>query len=199
MVQKNPDGEAVFFSSILSYTVEFCSSDTIKAFLDNYQDFELTRDETINFAQGYSKIGEFDKAYSLLSDITPSESILDSLKYASVKIDILAKQGKYEQALDLYRNYSAMLGRYQKNLLSQDLLFSDKRHQLEMSNLIEIHKRDRIIGGTLCSILGLVILAGWLYYRAYRSKSTRILTEKANLTLKLEQENLLKRKRKCDT
>ena len=199
MVQKNPDGEAVFFSSILSYTVEFCSSDTIKAFLDNYQDFELTRDETINFAQGYSKIGEFDKAYSLLSDITPSESILDSLKYASVKIDILAKQGKYEQALALYRNYSAMLGRYQKNLLSQDLLFSDKRHQLEMSNLIEIHKRDRIIGGTLCSILGLVILAGWLYYRAYRSKSTRILTEKANLTLKLEQENLLKRKRKCDT
>lgn len=111
-----------------------------------------------------------------------------------MKIDILAKQGKYEQALDLYRNYSAMLGRYQKNLLSQDLLFSDKRHQLEMSNLIEIHKRDRIIGGTLCSILGLVILAGWLYYRAYRSKSTRILTEKANLTLKLEQENLHKEK-----
>lgn len=63
-----------------------------------------------------------------------------------------------------------------------------------MSNLIEIHKRDRIIGGTLCSILGLVILAGWLYYRAYRSKSTRILTEKANLTLKLEQENLHKEK-----
>ena len=198
LVQKNPDGEAYLFPSLLSYTIEFCSPDEIKAFLNEYQDLELTKDETMDFARGYSKIGEYDKAITLLSGISLTESAWDSLKYASVKIDILEKQGKYEQAFILYRNYSATLERHQKELLSQDLLFADKKHQLEMKNLMEIQDRDRIIWGTLCGIFGLVILVGWLYYRGYLSKTKRILAEKENENLRLEQENLRKEKEKAE-
>lgn len=198
LVQKNPDGEAYLFPSLLSYTIEFCAPDEIKAFLDEYQDLELTKDETMDFARGYSKIGEYDKAITLLSGISLTESAWDSLKYASVKIDILEKQGKYEQAFILYRNYSAALERHQKELLSQDLLFADKKHQLEMKNLMEIQDRDRIIWGTLCGIFGLVILVGWLYYRGYLSKTKRILAEKENENLRLEQENLRKEKEKAE-
>ena len=198
LVQKNPDGEAYLFPSLLSYTIEFCSPDEIKAFLNEYQDLELTKDETMDFARGYSKIGEYDKAITLLSGISLTESAWDSLKYASVKIDILEKQGKYEQAFILYRNYSATLERHQKELLSQDLLFADKKHQLEMKNLMEIQDRDRIILGTLCGIFGLVILVGWLYYRGYLSKTKRILAEKENENLRLEQENLRKEKEKAE-
>ena len=198
LVQKNPDGEAYLFPSLLSYTIGFCSPDEIKAFLDEYQDLELTKDETMNFAQGYSKIGEYDKAITLLSGISLTESAWDSLKYASVKIDILEKQGKYEQAFILYRNYSATLERHQKELLSQDLLFADKKHQLEMKSLMDIQDRDRIIWGTLCGIFGLVILVGWLYYRGFLSKTKRILAEKENENLRLEQENLRKEKEKAE-
>lgn len=198
LVQKNPDGEAYLFPSLLSYTINFCSPKEIKEVLSEYQEMELTRDETMNFAQGYSKIGEYDKALNLLSEITPSESIWDSLKYASVKIDILEKQGKYEQAFTLYKNYSATLERHQKELLSQDLLFSDKKHQLEMKNLMEIQGRDRIIWGTLCGIFGLIILIGWLYYRGYLSKTKRILTEKENENLRLVQDNLRKEKENAE-
>ena len=198
LVQKNPDGEAYLFPSLLSYTIEFCSPDEIKAFLDEYQDLELTKDETMDFARGYSKIGEYDKAITLLSGISLIESAWDSLKYASVKIDILEKQGKYEQAFILYRNYSATLERHQKELLSQDLLFADKKHQLEMKSLMDIQDRDRIIWGTLCGIFGLVILVGWLYYRGFLSKTKRILAEKENENLRLEQENLRKEKEKAE-
>ena len=198
LVQKNPDGEAYLFPSLLSYTIEFCSPDEIKAFLNEYQDLELTKDETMDFARGYSKIGEYDKAITLLSGISLTESAWDSLKYASVKIDILEKQGKYEQAFILYRNYSATLERHQKELLSQDLLFADKKHQLEMKSLMDIQDRDRIIWGTLCGIFGLVILVGWLYYRGFLSKTKRILAEKENENLRLEQENLRKEKEKAE-
>lgn len=198
LVQKNPDGEAYLFPSLLSYTIEFCSTDEIKAFLDEYQDLELTKDETLNFAQGYSKIGEYDKAINFLSEISPSGFTMDSLKYASVKIEILEKQGKYGQALNLYKDYSAMLESYQNELLSQDLLFSDEKHKLEMKSLMEIQDRDRIIWGTLCGIFGLVILVGWLYYRGYLSKTKRILAEKENENLRLEQENLRKEKEKAE-
>ena len=190
MVKKNPEGEAFLFPSLLSYTVNFCSSDEIKEVLTEYQNMELTTDETMIFAEGSSKIGEYDKAMTLISNINPAENTWDSLKYASIKIDILERQGKYKEAFTLYRDYSATLEHYQKELLSHDLLFSDKKHQLEMKNLIEIQDRDRIIGGTLCGIFALVILVGWLYYRGYRSKTKRILAEKENKNLRLEQENL---------
>lgn len=88
--------------------------------------------------------------------------------------------------------------RYQKELLSQDLLFSEKKHKIEFKNLLEIHKRDRVIGGTLCSVFVLVILAGWLYYQGYLSKTKRLLTEKENENLKLEQDNLRKEKEKAE-
>lgn len=198
LVQKNPDGEVYLFPSLLSYTIEFCSPDNLKAFLDKYQDLELSKDETIDFAQGYSKIGEYDKALNFLSRTNPGTSDLDSLKYASVKIEILEKQGKYEQALNLYKDYSIMLERYQSKLLSQDLLFSDKKHQLEIENLMKIQDMDRIIWATLCGIFVLTILVGWLYYRAYRSKTRRILAEKENENLKLEQDNLRKEKEKAE-
>lgn len=198
LVQKNPDGEVYLFPSLLSYTIEFCSPDDLKTFLDKYQDLELSKDETMNFARGYSKIGEYDKALNILAEISPAAFTMDSLKYASVKIEILEKQGKYEQALNLYRDYSAMHESYLNKLISHDLLFSDKKHQLEMENLMKIQDRDRIIWATLCGIFALTILVGWLYYRAYRSKTRRILAEKENENLKLEQDNLRKEKEKAE-
>lgn len=196
LVQKNPDGEVYLFTSLLTYTIKFSSTDELKSFLDKYQDLELSKDETLNFARGYSKIGEQDKALNFLSRINPGTSDLDSLKYAVIKIEILEKQGKYEQALNLYRDYSAMLERYQSKLLSQDLLFSDKKHQLEIENIRNIQNRDRIIWAVLCGIFALTILVGWLYYQAYRSKTKRILAEKENANLKLEQDNLRKEKKR---
>lgn len=198
LVQKNPDGEIYLFPSLLSYTIELCSSDDIKIFLDENKDLERTKDETMNFAKGYSKIGEYDEALNILSETTPSGFILDSIKYTLVKTDVLEKQGRYEQALNLYKDYSAMLERYQKELLSQDLLFSDKKHHLEMKSLMEIRDKDRIIGLTLCSIFVLVILVGWQYYRGYLGRTKRVLAEKENENLRLEQDNLRKEKEKAE-
>src|SRR5574344_2019036 len=118
----------------------------------------------MGFAYGYSRIGDYDKAMTLLSGISPAAQTLDSLKYLSVKLKVLEKQGKYEQAFALYNEFSSMLGRLQNGLLSQDLLFANKKHQLEVNHLTEIRNRDRIIFVSICSILALIILVGWLFY-----------------------------------
>lgn len=198
LVKNNPEGEKFLFPSLLSYAIEFYSHDELKTFLDKFQDLKLTKDETMNFARGYSKIGEYNKALNILAEISPAAFTMDSLKYVSVKIEILEKQGKYEQALNLYKDYSAMFEHYQSELLSQDLLFSDKKHQLEIENLMKIQDRDRIIWTTLCGIFALTILVGWLYYRAYFNKNKRFLAEKENENLKLEQDNLRKEKEKVE-
>lgn len=198
LVKKHPAGEAYLFSSYLSYTINFGSPKEIKEFLTEYKDIELTNDDAMNIAHGYSKIGEYDKAMKLLSCIKLKASILDSLKYASVKFDILDKQGQYKEALQSYKDFSAMLERYQSELISHDLLFSDKKHQLEIENLMKVQERDRIIWATLCGIFVLTILVSWLYYRAYRSKTRRILAEKENANLKLMHDNLRKEKENAE-
>jgi len=50
LVQKNPDGEEYLLSSLLSYTIEFSSPHDIKAFLGEHQNFDLTKDEMMDFA-----------------------------------------------------------------------------------------------------------------------------------------------------
>lgn len=119
LVQKNPDGEVYLFTSLLTYTIKFSSTDELKSFLDKYQDLELSKDETLNFARGYSKIGEQDKALNILAEISPAAFTMDSLKYASVKFNILDEQGKYKEALHSYKEFSAMLERYQSELIFQ--------------------------------------------------------------------------------
>ena len=158
LIREFPDGEAALFPAMLGYTIDFCSPDEIKTFLDNYKDFELGHDETMDFARGYSKIGESDEALEYISLISPAPNILDSLKYAAVKLDILEKQGNYEQALNLYKDYSAMLERYQNELLTQDLLFADKKHQLEVDVLQERTQKERFVWIALGVILLLIII-----------------------------------------
>lgn len=128
LVQKNPDGEVYLFTSLLTYTIKFSSPDDLKSFLDKYQDFELSKDETMNFARGYSKIGEYDKALNILAEISPAAFTMDSLKYASVKFNILDEQGKYKEALHSYKEFSAMLERYQSELIFQRTPMIFSRH-----------------------------------------------------------------------
>lgn len=186
LVQQNRDGETYLFSSLLSHTIEFGTPTDIRNFLNEYSDMELTGNDIMNFAQGYSKIGEYDKAVKLLSQIKLNGTILDSLKYISVKTTILDEHGKYKQALDMYKDFSIMLERYQSNLLSQELLFADKRHQLEMKNIIDVQNRDKIIWSILCGVCVLLLFSGWLYYRVHFNKTKRIIAEKDKMQLEAE-------------
>lgn len=190
LLHEHKGGETYLFPSYLSYIVRFSSPQELQSVLSQYQGMELSVDETMIIAQGYSRIGEYDKAITLLSGISPSSLTTDSLKYIAVQVEVFEKQGLFEQAFKLFKDYSAMLGRYQHALLSQDLLFSEKKHQLEGEKLMEIQYRDRTIFGTCCGIFALIVLVGLLYYQGYRNKIKRVLSEKETENLKLQKANL---------
>ena len=61
--------------------------------------------------------------------------ILDSLRQISVLTYILEEQGLHKQALEAYKDFSAMNSRYMYDVLSYDIFFADKRHQLEVDRL----------------------------------------------------------------
>jgi len=194
MLQENPDGIYCIRSAYISYITEYGSKEELNALLSEHN-YDLSAEDLLDFAKGYSKLGDHDKAFEILSGIDTSGETLDSLKYLSIKTLICEHQGKYELALSLYKEYSALMERYQHELMSQDLLFAEERHHIEMKNLAEIQGRDHIIWMTLCGIFSLTLFIGWLYYRYRLIKSKRILTDKENENLRLGQENLRRGKK----
>lgn len=182
----------------ISYIIEFGSQPELRHLFNQLQESDIDYQDNLDFARGYARLGEYNKAMELLSNAEANEAIVDSLKYLSVKTMILEGQGNYEQALIAYKEYSTMMERHQDYLLSDNLLFVEERYRMEIANFMKIQNRNRIIWATLCSIFALALFIGWLYYRYRLTKSKRILAEKENENLKLGQEKLQKEKEKTE-
>lgn len=194
MIHQYPETTAFVYPAYIPYVVEYGDTDELELLLNDCQSVDLQSEDKLDFVRGYTKLCEYDKALSMLSEYTPTGSLLDSLKFLSVKIGLFEKTGDYEQAYMLYKNYSSMMERYQHHLMSDDLLFVEERYRIEMNNLTQLQYRNRIIWMSVCGIFVLTIIVGLLFYRYQRVKSKRILTERENENLKLEQDNLRKEK-----
>ena len=198
LIENNPQGEEFLFPIMISYILEFGTLEEIRKCLSENQAIPLTSDDTIDFARGYLKVGEPEKAMQLINSIVPGSSIPDTLKYDLNKIDILDSLGHYKEAYLLFREYAVLNDGYHNELFSNDLLHADKRHQLKIDGLNSLRKKDKTILGILCGVFALTIIAAWLYYLGYRQKARRRLTEKDNENLRLRQESLKRDKAKAE-
>lgn len=78
--------------------------------------------------------------------------------------------------------------RFHVRMFSNDLLFAEKKHKLEISSLMERQKRDRIIRYSLFAVIFMMAIAGIIIYRYYRIRTKRMMAEQENLKLKLEKQ-----------
>ena len=190
-IKEHPDYESIMIPYIISYTIVFESDDEIKNVINSvYNNKKLSNQAILNIAYGYSKIGEADKALQVLESIQTETLDTTSLKYLSIKTDIFEANGKYKDALNYYRLYSITLGERHKALFSQDLLFAQERHNLEVASLIEIQKRDKLIWYSICCAFALLSIIGVIYYRYRIGKNQSVIAKQENTRLRLEQENL---------
>ena len=194
----NKDSESFLFNSTLVYTLRFGTKEEIREFLNKHQHDDLSSDDLMDFAKGYTRLGEYALALQCLQNVELEADVQDSLKYITIKLDIYKQKGDFKNALKALEDYTAMHEEYMYNLLSRDLLFADQKHQLEMKRFRDIQNRNRIIWGSLCGLLGMLLFAGWLYYREHINKTMRLMAEKENQNLKLAQGNLCKEKEKAE-
>lgn len=190
-IKEHPDYGSLMIPYVISYTITFGSEDEIRNVLNFVSDNnQLSNQAKLNIAYGYSKIGEADKALQVLESIHTENIDTTSLKYLSIKTGILEANGKYKEALSHYKRYSNTLEKRHKALFSQDLLFAQERHNLEVASLIEIQKRDRLIGYSICCAFALLSIIGAIYYRYRIGNTQKVFAEQENDRLRFEQENL---------
>ena len=150
----------------LNYSLKFGNTDEIIYYLENVLNAGITDDIKMNIARAYSKIGNPEKGIQYLNKakVAP-DNILDSLSYWSIKTEILENMGNDKAALDAFRNYSRVLEIYHDRLFSNELLFSEKKHEMEIESLRKIHKRDNAIKWILAGVAVLICIIGFIYYR----------------------------------
>lgn len=190
-IDEHPDYGSIMIPYVISYTIVFKSDNEIRNVIHSvYDNKKLSNNAKLDIAYGYSKIGEADKALQVLESIHAENIDTNSLKYLSIKADVLEANDNYKDALSFYKLYSSTLEQKHKILFSQDLLFAQERHNLEVASLIEIQKRDQLIWYSICCAFALLSVIGVIYYRYRIGKTQRVIAEQENDRLRLEQENL---------
>ncbi len=190
LTTKYPNGIDYFISPYISYTIEYGSDDEIRDMLQTMKPEDLTEADILNFAYGYSKIGDNKSALSLIENAEVRPFLSDTLKYFAVKSDILERAELHADALHAYKEYNRNLEKYHSQLFEQDLLFAEKRHSLETATLKEKAEKERIIWMSIGGFLLLGIIIGFIYFRLRISRSKRIIAENENQRLQLEKDNL---------
>ena len=178
-------------NSFLGYASVFVDIDKTKKIIGEVLDYIITDDTKMSLARAYSKIGNPKEGLRYLNELRIGpEDILDSLTYWSVKTDILEDLGEEKMALNAYKNYSRLLEIYHDRLFSSELLFSEKKHQMEIENMAKIRKRDNAIKWILTGTIILIFLIGIIYYRYRLNRAGRLIAEGKAERLQLETEKL---------
>lgn len=175
----------------LKYETTFEDKDKIIKMIKEVEDYGIADEVKMHVAKAYTKIGKPENGLMYLNEtrVAPDD-ILDSLSYWAIKTDILENMGKEKEALNAYRNYSRVLEIYHDNLFSNELLFSEKKHEMEVENLGRLHERDNVIKWILGGLLILLCVSAFLYYRYRMNKAARLMAEQKGETLRLEAEKL---------
>lgn len=187
---KYPETKELVDGNYLSYLIDYGTDIEFLNLVEKLHRYNLPNHTKLDIARGYIAKGEKIKALQMLDSIGIESTTSDSLKYYAVTSEIYELANDPAKALDAYKKYMYVAERFHVRMFNNDLLFAEKKHQLEIGRLIEVQGKKAIIRYCLIAIIILLLFAIIILYRYFRIRTRRILTEKENLQLRVEQENL---------
>lgn len=192
-VSENPDLGSIIVPYELSYALKFGNKEDVIDILDHCKSVDSINNVVkLNVAEAYYKIGDARNAKRVLDAIPIKSKFRSSLKYLTLKPDILELNGDLAGALHAYKDFYTTIDSIHMGIFSHDLLFAQSRHEMEKANLMEKQRVDKIIWLSLCIVFVLLIIIGYVYYR-YRlgkAKSLLDIQEKQRLQLECERQSL---------
>lgn len=180
-----------FRSYILAYHLQFGSHEDLRLWLKTNKD-SLTHDANLilNLARAYHRLGDNNRAIEYLASLDDARAPYDTLKYLSIKYPLLEDLGKYQHALDAYKDFSKRLETINSEKFEQKSRSMEDKHQME----IQAEKNDQMHAKTMWELIGGIgVLATMLIIFLLIMRSQRIrrhLAEAKAHTAELENDNL---------
>lgn len=189
IIDSFPDYKYILLPQIFIYKIAYGDDQEIRQYIDEVINSQVESQSYLDLAHAYSKLGDGEKAMFYLNKVDTTDMSLSLLKYYSIKSLVYSTNNQFKEALLAKSIYSNKLEKFHRALFSQDLLFAEKKHELELQNLAEIRQKDRIINYCIGGLLILIAIILILYYRHRLVKIRRELSEERVLKLEAEQES----------
>ncbi|MDE6741318.1 MAG: hypothetical protein K2J58_03190 [Muribaculaceae bacterium] len=200
IVKDSPSLKNKTLKPYLKYAVIFGNKEEVGNQIEEVCEAGISDDMKMTLARAYTRIDQLEIALQYLNEAKlKSENILDSLTYWSVKTEILENFGEDREALYAFRNYSRLLEAYHLQLFSNELLFSEKKHEMEIDNMAKIRKKEDVITVILIVVAVLISLMALIYYRYRLNKAARLLAESNAEKLQMEGDNQRLRAEKLES
>lgn len=186
----------------LSHALKFGNNQEIKALIDRLDDnSNLDANVLLNIALAYNKVGDHEKAKSMLGYVNNGEKY-DTLKYLAISVPIFEDMGNYKDALAAYKNFSHKMDSINTLRFDQKAQTVEDKHNLELKAQQEAREKKQIIwesiGGFIFLIMVIIILL--LLFRSNKSQKD-LAIERAKISalenkqLKSENEMALQKAR----
>lgn len=192
---KYPETHDFLSSYLIDYTLEYGSKEDIRKMLEKFYKYNYSNSIKLKIAKGYSKIGDVHKTMEYLENVDiNADNLCDSLTYWLIRSEIMENIGNYKSSMESMKNYTVLLSGSDYDLLSNELLFSEKKHEMEVKTLVEKQKKRNLIWASLsggCLLLAITLFI-WFRYRLDLTK--RILAEQETEKLRLSNDILKKDK-----
>ncbi len=193
IISDNPNLESELFPYRINYVAKFGEEEDLHNVIKIQMESGVIDDYAmLDIANAYLEFGDGAKAKSYLDSIAPGSKAKNSLKYLAVRPNVLENTGDFSGALNAYKEFSNEVDSIHQAIFSTDLLFAENRHEIEIKNLHQLQHKDRIKWWSICLSLMLLIALGILYYFYRLGKLKRLIAEKENSRLQLENDSLHK-------
>lgn len=172
----------------LTYAINFGSENEIK---HQIQIMNIaSQEDNLFLAHAYSKIGENEKAKSLLDYVASNEQPYDTIRYLAISVSTLEGLGHYKEALTAYQRFSYKHDIIDMQKFKRQIQVVEEKQRIELKASEDARHKSLIIwiciGGITLLALGSVILL--LLVRSNRSKKD-LAVEKAR-TAELEKRQI---------
>ncbi|MBO7264775.1 MAG: hypothetical protein J6U91_00925 [Alistipes sp.] len=176
-----------FYSSYITYLSNYGTEQQVTEAINQYIFIvPSSKIEWLTIVQAYRKIGNYNKAMSILDKYDVGNNKHDEIKYKALISIVYEKLGKHEEALRAYKEYMVVSDSTLFAIMQQDTKFVEERHNLELQTLKEKESKMRVI---LWSALFIAILLSIIVFIRYRLKVNRM--EKAIAEQETERYRLL--------
>ncbi len=179
----------------MTYTYQFGSEQDLKALIESGVTIHDVNG-VLNLARAYSRIGDNWMALQQLNYLDEIKAKYDTLKYLSIKYPILENLKKYEEALNVYKDFVERLETINSAKFEQKSQSMEEKHRMELQAEHEAMEHTKIMWRMIMGVgtLILVILIMLLMLRGIRIKKNLALEQVRTKELengKLKAENEL--------
>ena len=176
--------------AFLTYALTFGNEQDIKDNIDITMELEnLHEGIIIEIARGYLNLGEKELSERYINLVDSLGPMGNKDKYLIVKSEIYEANGKYKDALDIFKRFQENEGDRVMSGESYDLMFVNEQHAKELSMLKSKQHNNYIIWGAVSCVLILTAILSLLFYRHKLIKTQMELLQSQTEQLEIEKKN----------